>query len=65
MGDSDQYSVTASRIHEGMNDAPYVTMTAKRVTMDLSGSLSIEGEGYGRSFSGGTWDGFEVRRLPK
>ena len=58
-----RYRVTVSRVNEGMNDAPYVTMTANRIILDADGRLAIEGEGGGHSFSSNLWDGVEIERL--
>ncbi len=64
MSNDHLYSVTVSRINEGMNNSPYFNMTAKRVTIDPNGSLSIEGVERGRTLSAGLWDGFEVTVIP-
>jgi hypothetical protein len=64
MSNDHLYSVTVSRINEGMNDPPYVNMAAKRVTIDPNGSLSIEAVEGGRTLSAGLWDGFEVKVIP-
>jgi hypothetical protein len=59
----DLYSVTVSRINEGMNQPPYETWTAHTITVTPNGSLSIEGAKNGHTLTAGLWDGFEVKRL--
>jgi hypothetical protein len=39
MSDIDQFSVTVSRINEGMGNDPYVTIPAQRVTLGPDGIL--------------------------
>jgi RES domain-containing protein len=60
MSNEHLYSVTVSRINEGMN----FTMTARRVTIDPDGSLSIEGGEGAAHLSAGRWDGVEVKAIP-
>jgi AMMECR1 domain-containing protein len=43
MSDIDQFSVTINRTNEGMRDDPYVTISAKRVTLGPDGILVIQG----------------------
>jgi hypothetical protein len=64
MSDIDQFSVTVSRINEGMRDDPNVTISARRVTLDPDGTLVIQGADNSRSFSSVLWASFEVKRLP-
>jgi hypothetical protein len=60
---ADLYSVTVSRINEGINQSPFETWTAHTISVTPDGSLSISGVSSGRSLSAGLWDGFEVKRL--
>ena len=60
----DQFTVTVSRINESANQAPYETLSGHTLKISPDGTLSIEGQNGGRSFSGGLWDSFEVKMLP-
>jgi len=59
----DHFRVTVSRVNESANKDPYVTVSGFSLTVREDGGLSIEGEGGGRSFGEGTWDGFEFARI--
>jgi hypothetical protein len=63
VGEIDHFSVTISRVNENMHDDPYFTMEAHSLTVKPDGSLYVEGQRENRGFSGGLWDGFEVKRL--
>jgi hypothetical protein len=55
--------VTVSRMDEDPEGEPQVAIPAYGVTARLNGTLSIQSEGGERSFSTGSWEAFEVRRL--
>ncbi len=64
MGDEvDHFSVTVSRVNESANVDPYISISGHSLTVSSDGTLSVVGQHGGRSFSGGLWDGFEVRRV--
>ena len=66
MAKTNWFTVTVSRINESANKDPYVTLEAHTLTLDKEGYLSITGDGEGRSFTAGAYDGFEVKapRMP-
>jgi hypothetical protein len=64
MVDLNFLTVTVSRINVEPASEALVAIPAYGVTARLNGTLSVQSEGGERSFSNGSWDAFEVRRLP-
>ncbi|MCA1503817.1 hypothetical protein [Bradyrhizobium sp. NBAIM02] len=58
------FTVTISKINEGLNQDPYETFEGHTLSLGPDGTLSISGDGS-RSFSTNArlYDGFEVKRL--
>jgi hypothetical protein len=63
VGGLNHFSVTVRRVAQGTDVDPYFTMAGYSLTVSSDGHLRIEGQYQSRSFSPGTWDGFEVKRL--
>jgi hypothetical protein len=61
-GVGDIYTVTVSRINEGGNEAPFITLPAQTVTLHPDGSLSIQEGTGGRTYSAGSWNEVTVKR---
>jgi hypothetical protein len=58
------FTVTISRINEGLNQAPYITMEGHTLSLSPDGTLSISGDNSrGLNTAAGLYDGFEVKRL--
>ena len=63
VGGLNPFSVTVRRVGQGTDVDPHFTMAGYGLTVSPDGDLAIEGQYQSRSFSPGTWDGFEVKRL--
>jgi hypothetical protein len=57
------FSVTVSRINEGLRDSPEVTIEARSLRLTPEGDLYVERDGGSRMFGGGLWESFEVKRV--
>jgi hypothetical protein len=64
VANDDPFSVTVSRINAALRDPPYETVSARSVTLDADGTLTVTGSVHSRTFSGSLWDSFEVKQLP-
>jgi hypothetical protein len=63
MSDAKVFSVTVSRINEGLRDSPEVTVQATSLRLTPAGDLYIEGDGNSRMFGATLWESFEVKRV--
>ena len=61
MSKDDRFLVTVNRANNGEHDDPHLTLSARRLALDVDGSLSIWGEDGLLSVSPGLWNGFEVK----
>jgi hypothetical protein len=59
MSGIERFTVTVSQI-----ELPRLAvLTAKGVTLDTNGNLTIQGEKDSRIFTSDLWEGFEVKRI--
>jgi hypothetical protein len=56
--------ITLNRPAGAPRRSPYVTMRAHSLAVRPDGGLSVTSETGERSFEDGTWDCFEVHRVP-
>jgi hypothetical protein len=59
------FSVSVSRINDGVHDPKSVTIVARHVTLEENGALVIWSEHSGNSFSASHWDTIEVKKLTR
>jgi hypothetical protein len=63
MLDANHVTITVRRVVERTDTNPTLTMPAHSLTVSPEGHLSINGQFQSRSFSPGTWEAFEVKRI--
>jgi hypothetical protein len=63
VGGLNHFSVTVRRVAQSTDVDPHFTMAGYSLTVSSDGHIKIEGQYQSRSFSPGTWDAFEVKRL--
>ena len=56
------YTVTVSRIHEGVRQGPDFTTDAHTITLSQDGTLRIDGPSDSRFFDPASYEGISVRK---